>query len=359
MELRNFDLNLLVAFKYLMEERSVSRAAQKMFISQSAMSHVLQRLRQQLDDPVLVKTTGGMKPTQRALELMEPIGAVLAEVETLIRPPEEFSPQTSRRRLVIATTDYIEFILLPPLIETLGRRAPNIEIVIREPHKKLPETAVADNPVDFMIGFDVNLDPPAHIRRETLFDDRMTCVVRRDHPVLTGDGMTFDQFMACNHMVISRRERGTGLVDDWLEERGMSRKIGLVLPNFLSAPLIVANTDLVLSLPLRLAERFTEFAPLKILPTPIDLPAYRLVMFWHPLQEKDPAHAWLRRQILETCEQITQKPKSPSRTTAEQVTALSANASPSSAVAAAASLFTAPSYPNPVDRRREKRRSNV
>ncbi|OAI30595.1 LysR family transcriptional regulator [Methylosinus sp. R-45379] len=306
-ELRDFDLNLLVAFKYLMEELNVSRAAQKMFVSPSAMSHVLQRLRQQLDDPVLVKTPQGMAPTQRALDLLEPVDVVLREVEKLIQPPEAFSAETSRRRLVIATTDYIELILLPSLTETLGQLAPNIEIFIREPHRKLPERALAENPVDFMIGFDVNLTPPPHIRCETLFDDRMTSVVRRDHPTLTGDDMTFDQFMAGNHMLISRRESGTGLIDDWLEQRGMSRKIGLILPNFLSAPLIVASTDHILSLPQRLAERFVELAPLKILPTPIDLPLYKLVMSWHPLQEKDPAHAWLREQIMETCRRITQK----------------------------------------------------
>lgn len=306
-ELRNFDLNLLVAFKYLIEERNVSRAAQKMFVSPSAMSHVLQRLRQQLDDPVLVKASQGMTPTQRALDLLEPVDTVLGQVEKMLRPPEEFSPESSRRRLVIATTDYIELILLPSLVETLGQLAPNIEIFVREPHRKLPETAIAENPVDFMIGFDVNLTPPPHIRCEPLFEDRMTSVVRQDHPILTGDDMTFEQFMAGNHMLISRRENGTGLIDDWLEQRGLSRKIGLILPNFLSAPLIVANTDLILSLPLRLAERFAKLAPLKILPTPVELPPYKLIMSWHPLQEKDPAHAWLRQQIIAACRKITMK----------------------------------------------------
>ena len=116
-KLRNFDLNLLHAFKLLLEERSVSRAAEKLFISQSAMSHILQKLRSQLDDPVLVKTAAGMKPTLRAQALLEPIKTVLNEVEQIIRSPEVFSPTTSQRRFVIATSDYVEFTLLPKLVE--------------------------------------------------------------------------------------------------------------------------------------------------------------------------------------------------------------------------------------------------
>ena len=132
-DLRNFDLNLLYAFKLLMEERSVSRAAEKMFISQPAMSHILQRLRNQLNDPVLVKTTAGMKPTLRALALLQPIKAVLKEVEQILQSPEKFSPATSRNRFVIVTSDYVQFILLPKLTESINKHAPNIEIHIQQP----------------------------------------------------------------------------------------------------------------------------------------------------------------------------------------------------------------------------------
>jgi hypothetical protein len=114
-DLRTFDLNLLVAFNLLMQERSVSRAAEKMFISQPAMSHVLQRLRQQLEDPLLVKTPTGMVPTARALALVDPVAALLKEVEGLIKAPAPFEPGTSRRSFVIAATDYVEALLLPKL----------------------------------------------------------------------------------------------------------------------------------------------------------------------------------------------------------------------------------------------------
>ncbi len=137
-ELHKFDLNLLVAFDLLMDEKNVSRAAERMFVTQSAMSHTLQRLRQQLDDPLLVKTPAGMKPTDRALSLVKPVKAVLRDVKRLIRAPEEFDPSRSRRRFVIAATDYMDLLVLPPLVERMALAAPGIDI-----HVKRTEFAIS------------------------------------------------------------------------------------------------------------------------------------------------------------------------------------------------------------------------
>jgi DNA-binding transcriptional LysR family regulator len=304
-ELRNFDINLLVAFKLLLEERSVSRAAEKLFISQSAMSHVLQRLRRQLDDPVLVKTASGMKPTPRAQALLEPIKAVLNEIERIIRPPEDFSPADSQKRFVIATSDYVEFTLLPKLTESITKRAPNIEIHVRQPIDKPLAAALEEDEVDLVIGFDAIFNIPSHIRRQKLFNDKIVCIARQGHRNIPGKNLSFEQFIAARHVLISRRGTGTGLIDDYLAKRKLARKISLVIPNFLPAPWIVANTDLLLSLPFRIAEQFARLAPLKILPIPIDLPVYDLIMIWHPRQEKEPAHQWLRQEILEICCKLT------------------------------------------------------
>ncbi len=303
-ELRNFDLNLLVAFKFLMEERSVSRAAERLFISQSAMSHVLQRLRRQLDDPVLVKTAAGMTPTPRAQALWEPIKAVLRDVERLVRTPEEFSPDSSQKRFVIAASDYVEFTLLPPFIAELNRRAPNIEIQLKQLSHTSPEIAIEENQIDFAIGFDVVISPSPRVRSEKLFKDEIVCICRDKHPDFVGNQISFEQFISSRHMVISRRGAGTGLIDDWLEKHGQTRKVSLVVPNFLSTPWIVANTDLLLSLPARIAEKFVHIAPLKILPIPIELPIYDVIMIWHPLQEKEPDHQWIRQEIFGACRKL-------------------------------------------------------
>ncbi len=298
-ELHNFDLNLLVAFDLLMEEKNVSRAAERMFVTQSAMSHTLQRLRQQLDDPLLVKTPAGMKPTDRALSLVDPVKAVLRDIKRLIRAPEEFDPSQSRRRFVIAATDYMDLLVLPPLIERIALGAPSIDIHVKRTELPFPEAALEHNDLDVVLGFDTILKPPVYLSRSKLFDDRMTCVVSKKYQVGENRELTLEEYVSGKHMLISRTGTRVGLIDEWLAERGLTRRIALIVPHFLSAPFIVAKTDMILSLPERIANEFVGLAPLNILALPFELPAYDLVMVWHPLRDPDPAHRWLRDQIME------------------------------------------------------------
>jgi DNA-binding transcriptional LysR family regulator len=307
-ELRNFDLNLLVAFDLLMQEQNVSRAAERMFVGQSAMSHILQRLRQQLDDPLLVKTPSGMKPTDRALALIDPVRAVLRDVKRLISAREEFDPAKSLRRFVIAATDYMELLVIPALVERIARYAPGVDIHVKRTETPFPDRELEYKDLDVVLGFEAILKPPAYLIVEKLFDDRMTCLVSLNHPVNSGDRLTLDEYVSMKHMLISREGTRIGVIDEWLAEKGLERRIALVVPHFLSAPFIVAKTDTLLSLPERIARQFVNLAPLRILPVPLDLPDYRLVMIWHPLWEKDPAHRWLREQILAVCQTILDDP---------------------------------------------------
>ena len=300
-KLRNFDLNLLVAFDLLMQEKNVSRAAERLFVGQSAMSHILQRLRQQLDDPLLVKTPLGMKPTERANALIDPVRAVLREVELLIRTPEEFDPATSQRRFVVAATDYMDFLVVPSLIERIARQAPGIDIHIKRTEVPFPDQELETGDLDVVLGFEAILKPAGYLQCDKLFEDRMACLISADHPPAGGGQLSLEDYVAMKHMLISRTGTRVGVIDEWLAERGLERRIALIVPHFLPAPFIVAKTDMLLSLPLRIAERFVRLAPLKIVPVPIDLPVYDLVMVWHPLREKEPAHRWLRGQILAVC----------------------------------------------------------
>lgn len=309
-EIRNFDINLLVAFKALMRERSVSRAAEIMFISQSAMSHVLHRLRQQLDDPVLVKTSQGMQPTERALSLIKPVEKVLQEVEQIIQQPSSFDPASSMRRFVLGATDYLEFLLLPPLINQIIPTAPAVDIHVQRTASEFPSESLENNTLDMILGFEVMLSPPAQFHRLTLFNDRMACVVRKDHPLASEGELSMEQYLAANHMLISRTGSNIGVIDDWLAKRKFERRIGLIVPHFLSAPLIVAQTDYVLSLPLRIGQQFASFAPLKVLSLPFELPVFDLVMIWHPLRDKEPGHLWLRQQIIDVCHSFKATPES-------------------------------------------------
>ena len=295
--LRNFDLNLLVAFDVLMTDLNVTRAAEHMFITQSAMSHILQRLRQQLDDPLLVKTPTGMKPTERAIALIDPIRVLLNEMEQLIQPPLEFDAGTSQLQFVLAATDYMELLLIPELSGLIDQIAPGIDIHVKRTESLFPVTQLESGSLDVVLGFESVLKPPAHLHCEHLFNDRMACVVRKDHPVIRKTP-SLEEYVAASHMLISRTGSKVGLIDQKLTEIGLERRIKLIVPHFLSAPLIVAETDMILSLPYRIAQQFKKFAPLEIFSVPVELPSYNLVMIWHPLRDKEPAHLWLRDKII-------------------------------------------------------------
>ena len=302
-ELRNFDMNLLVAFDLLMKERNVSRAAEKMFISQSAMSHILQRLRQQLDDPLLVKTPAGMMPTERALSLVKPVKTVLQDVEILIRIPEQFDPASSLRRFVIAATDYIEALILPKLVERISNQAPNINIDFKRTSTIFPATPLEQGETDVLLGFEVMLNPPKHFNCEKLFDDYFVCVSRIGHPKVT-QTLSLDEYINLPHILVTRTGSNSGQVDAWLAEHGRERRVALTVSHFLSAPLIAANSDMVLAFPRRTAVQFAKMIPLQITPLPIKLPFYDSVMVWHPLRDKEPAHCWLREQIRAVCKEL-------------------------------------------------------
>ena len=299
-DLRTFDLNLLIAFDLLMKERNVSRAAEKMFISQSAMSHVLQRLRQQLEDPLLVKTPAGMTPTLRALSLVEPVTAILKDVESLIRAPAPFDPATCRRSFTIAATDYVEALLLPILAPRNARQAPGVDIHFKRTSSRFPSHALEQGEIDLILGFEVMLSSPKHLHCERLFDDFFVCVARIGHPRVNG-ALTLEDYIELPHILVSRTGASTGQVDSWLAEHGRERRVALTVSHFLSASLIVAQTDMVMAFPKRTAEQFAQTLPLQLVPLPLDLPHYDTVMVWHPLQDKDVANRWLREEIRAAC----------------------------------------------------------
>jgi DNA-binding transcriptional LysR family regulator len=305
--LRSFDLNLLLALKALVEERSVSRAAEKLCMSQPAMSHILRRLRCQLDDPILVKSNAGMEPTARALALLEPTAAVLREIERIVEPPPAFDPATSRRRFVIATSDYVAVTLLPGIAETMSRVAPDVELHIRQPIAGAPHIAMEKENIDLAIGYNAMFGSTAHLCSQQLMSESIVCLTRRSNAAVPGNKITLARFLECKHILVTWREAGTGLVDDCLAKQGLRRDASLVLPNFLAAPWVLEKTDLLLCLPKRMAERFVQLAPLKILPVPLQLPQYELMMLWHARQEKDEAHKWLRDLLMDACRIVLER----------------------------------------------------
>ncbi len=178
-----------------------------------------------------------------------------------------------------------------------------MNIHFKRTSSRFPLEALEQGEIDLVLGFEVMLNPPKYLHCQTLFDDCMVCVARIGHPVVNPD-LTLEQYIGLPHILLSRTGAGSGQVDSWLAERGLERRVALTVSHFLSAPLIVAQTDLVMAYPKRTAEQLAQSQPLQWVPLPLDLPDYATVMVWHPLQDQEPANVWLRSEIRAACAEL-------------------------------------------------------
>lgn len=296
MKLHQIDLNLLLAFDALMTSRHVTRAAEQLFISQPAMSHALNRLREQFADPLLVKTPQGMQPTARALRLHAGIQQALKLIEQQIEDVEEFDPATSNRRFVISTTDYVECVLIPPLIRHLQQIAPQIRIEIQILRDELPETELANGDIDLVLGFDEYMQVPRYLKRETWYQEPLAGLVRNTHQQIS-EPLSLPDLIQMAHVFHSPLGTTDSMVDRYLASHGLQRKISVNSQSYLSAAAIVSQTDHILVLPKKVASMLAGNWPLRIVNLPEDMPCYHLNCVWHPAQGEHPALVWLRQQM--------------------------------------------------------------
>jgi DNA-binding transcriptional LysR family regulator len=299
LRLTAIDLNLLIALDALLEEGNVTRAAARIGLTQPAMSHALNRLRKILGDPLLVRTPRGMRSTPRADALMSPIRRALTDIERALSERPAFEPRSSRRTFTLAAVDYGELVILPPLLARLPQIAPGIDIVVRQLRMEDIDEQLEEGTIDLAIGVLNEEDKPAAFQQR-LFQERFVCVLRADHPAV-GDTLSLEQFVELNHALISPRGRRGGLVEQELKKLGLSRRIALTVPHFLVAPLVVAHSDLVLTVAARIAKAFEGMLPLRVVETPLQVPGFSVTQFWHERQQQDPAHAWLRGLIMDLC----------------------------------------------------------
>ncbi|HYG87676.1 MAG TPA: LysR family transcriptional regulator [Azospirillum sp.] len=291
--LAGIDLNLLVALDALLTERSVTRAADRVGLSQPAMSRALSRLRALFGDRLLVRTSAGLAPTPRAEALALRLRAVLAEVGQIVRAPA-FDPARFTGTARLAMPDYQSLLLLPVLLPRLERDAPGLNITLIPPRASVPAELEAGD-LDLAIGHFPDL--PAGFYAQTLLTEDFACLVRRGHPALT-EPLTPQSFAELRHALITiRDDRSPGVVDDALERLGLRRRIALRIPNFLAAPLIVAETDLIITLPRRLAHRLAGMADVEVLEPPLPLDSFAITQLWHERRHDDPEHAWLRAAV--------------------------------------------------------------
>ena len=291
------DLNLLLVFEAMFRHGSVTRAAAQIGLTQSAMSSALGRLRRQFGDPLFVNTRAGMLPTPRALELAPPLTEALAMVRGAIGSRSAFDPRTSNRSLCIYMTDVGEMVLLPALMRHLHAHAPWIRLETAQlPAAELP-VRLETGDIDLAIGWVPQM--PDKIRRTRLFEEHYVCMTRPDHPLGRDAPLTLKEFLGARHVLIASMGSGHQMLERRLAERGVHENVALRVPHFVVVPLIVAGTDLVVSLPSRVAGASARFAKVKVHPLPIPIPSFDVSIYWHERVENDAANLWLRKALLE------------------------------------------------------------
>jgi DNA-binding transcriptional LysR family regulator len=301
MQLRDIDLNLLVAFTVLVSEAHVSRAAQRLGLSQSSTSLALAKLRVLFKDPILIKAGNTMAPTARAQQLLPMVEQVLSDIETLVHDPAPFAPALATDLITIIITDYIDFVVMPSLMVELARLAPDISLKLVGPNPRRIGEVMSTGQADVSITyFPV---PPESVRVRPLFSDRLVAVARSDHP-LFNEALTLEQFCRQGHVAIEPGEGATmynALIDNALQEAGVQRRVVLSKPTFLGIPFVVAQTDLIATLPERVARQFAEVAPIRIFEPPIALDQINVVLMWHDRTHHSPLHQWFRTLLMEIC----------------------------------------------------------
>jgi DNA-binding transcriptional LysR family regulator len=274
--LSRIDLNLLVLFAIVLEERHVGRAAERLNLTPSAVSHGLKRLRRLLNDPLFLRTPKGMVPTARAVELEESVADVLVRVRSIVSTAETFDPARSTRRFMIGAPDGVSAVFLPSLLANLQRSAPGIDIGVRQllpPHKgRALQRAWEPVLEELEIGtLDVAIVPldevPARFVEKPLYEESFVIATRMGHP-LSRDP-TLDRYCEMQHLVVSLTGDPHGLFDDLLAGLGRSRRVAVTVPNFMQAMLLVAETDLVAALPRRLAATHAERLGLTLVEPPL------------------------------------------------------------------------------------------
>lgn len=285
------DLDLLVALEALLALGNVTRAAARLGITQSAMSHRLRRLRDALGDPIVVAGRSGLVPTPRAEQLARVVTRSLHELRTALATAAAFDPATSTRTFTVVTSDFAEFEILPRVLEELSRSAPRVTTVMREPSADMLDM-LERGAVDLIVG--PQLGAISGLVQRKVGEDFLASIVRADHP-LVGKHLDLETYLAVRHLVVDPTGAGAiGAVDHALSRIDRRRDVAMRVPHFLGAPFIVARSDLVLTAPWALLRHFANLLPLSIFEPPIELPTGRTFMTWHERVTDDAAHIWLR-----------------------------------------------------------------
>ncbi len=291
--METIDIRLLQVFDAVYTSRSVTEAAVQLDLGQPAVSVALSKLRHHFGDPLFVRTSQGMEPTPFAEGLVRPVRGVLEALDVVMGHQNSFDPLSSKRIFRLCMTDISQLVLLPRLWETLSVAAPHIRIDILPLSIDIARQ-LESGEADLALGLMPQLD--AGFYQNVLFSQKFTCMVSARHPRIQNE-LRLEQYASENHAVVSSSGAAPLLLDQEIARMGIARKVSLNIPNFIGAALVVEHTDLILTIPERLADVLQGRAALRIFPVPFQLPAYDVKQHWHERFHNDPGSQWLRRVI--------------------------------------------------------------
>jgi len=292
--LSRLDLNLLVAFDALLTERNVTRAAARVGLGQSAMSHNLARLRTLFGDELLTRGGDGMRPTPRAMALAEPVRMTLAQIQSAVLQRGVFEPATADRVFRIGLADSIEVAVIPALMERLQTSAPGVSLRLRSTNRMSIMEELDTGALDLGIGvFDHG---QTHHKRRHLYDDSFLCLFSTEQLNLTPP-LSLQDYLRWPHVLTSLADDARGAVDEVLAKRKLRRSIVMTTPGFLAVPFIIRRAPVITTMPSRLARYFSETFGLATSPVPVDLPSFTISLLWHASFDNDAGHLWLRQTV--------------------------------------------------------------
>ncbi len=293
MDLNGIDLNLLVAFDALIVEHSVTRAGKRIGRTQPAMSAALSRLRALFGDELFVRGSAGLQPTPRALELAEPLGRALADIQRTLNFTQAFDPRSSTATFTLGLAEHPTYSVLPRLLSRVHDLAPDITFHIRSFTARDAAVAMLDaGDADLTIGVPASTQP-ARILSRPLFDEHFVCVMRRGHPAADAP-LDLSAFLALSHLLVSPEDERFGHVDAALARLGRQRRLVLTLPHLYAAPALVACSDLIATLPAGVVAASGHADKLVLLDPPVDLDPVSFFLSWHRRNDVHPAQQWLR-----------------------------------------------------------------
>jgi DNA-binding transcriptional LysR family regulator len=309
MDLRAVDLNLLVVFAALAEQRSVTRAAEALGLSQPATSAALARLRVLLADPLFVRAGSDMRPTPRAAQLAGPIRRVLDAVKEEILLAQAFDPATTDRLFTVLTPDIGEMNFLPRVLAHLASSAPGANLKAQSMPPHAAAEALESGAADLAVGYFPDLHR-AGFFQQRLFRNEHVCILRRDHPTI-GKSLTLKQFLAASHAVV-RPEGREHVFEQFLQANSLRRRVRLEVSHFMSLLPIISSSDLLATVPRDMADVCVRHGNIRLLATPMKSPVIDVHQFWHRRFHKDAAHAWFRAVVNELfsgrLEEVTEGP---------------------------------------------------